>query len=474
MPPVARQWSFDMNRRDVLRLLSAAFAAAAVPACGGASETASTAASGPQCDVPDEGAVGKRVAIVGAGMAGLTAAWALSRCGFAVTVFEAGAEIGGRVRTSSAFPQPVDLGASWIHGADGNPLTPLLQTGHIVTDLERVVVFENGRQLTEAEVESLYAEAEAVQGEFDAIDEESETDMSVAAAIDLADSERSEGVEWALNSEIRVEYGADLTDLSFWWGTDDETFDGDDWLIVGGTRALLRGFEGNYEVRLSSGVTAITQNDAGASVTTADGTETFGAVICTVSCGILQAGVIEFQPAFSDRQALALQRIRMGTLDKTFLQFERQFWPDATVLGFVGAQREGIAEFFDLSAQAGAPVLMGFSAGSIARELASLSQDERVARAMATLRTAFPDAPEPVAVATSNWSQDETTLGSYSYLSVGGVPEDFLALEVPVGERVFLAGEHTNRDYRGTLHGAHFSGLRAASQVVDLLLGEGA
>jgi polyamine oxidase len=460
-----------MNRRNVLRLLTAAFATAAVPACDGASETGSTAASGPQCGQPEAGAAGKRVAIVGAGMAGLTAAWALTRCGFAVTIFEAGTEIGGRVRTSSAFPQPVDLGASWIHGADGNPLTPLLQTGHIVTDLERIVVFENGRQLTGEEVDSVYAEAARIQGEFDAIDEESEADMSVAAAIELADSERSERVEWALNSEIRVEYGADLTDLSFWWGTDDEVFDGDDWLIVGGTRALLNAFAGSYEVRTGSRVTAITQEGAGVSVTTDDGADTFDAVICTVSCGVLQAGVIQFQPPFSARQSLALQRIRMGTLDKTFLQFERQFWPDTTVLGFVGAQREGIAEFFDLSAQAGAPVLMGFCAGSVARELASLTQEERVARAMATLRSAFPDAPEPIAVATSNWSQDETTLGSYSYLSVGGVPEDFLALEEPVGERVFIAGEHTNRDYRGTLHGAHFSGLRAASQVVDLLLG---
>jgi polyamine oxidase len=461
-----------MNRRDVLRILSAAFAVTATAsACGGASETASTAASGPQCGDPLDGAAGKRVAIVGGGMAGLTAAWALSRCGFAVTVFEAGAEIGGRVRTISAFPQPVDLGASWIHGADGNPLTPLLQTDHIVTDLDRVVVFENGQRLSDAEMEAIYEDAERIEGEFERIDEQSETDMSVAAAIEIADDDRSERLEWALNSEIRVEYATDLTDLSFWWGTDDRVFDGGDWLMVGGTRVLLRAFDGTYEVRLNTRVNAITQSGGLVSVSAGDETETFDAVICTVSCGVLQAGTIQFQPAVSDRQALALQRIRMGTLDKTFLQFERQFWPDATVLGFIGAQREGIGEFFDLSAQAGAPVLMGFSAGSIARGLASLSQEERVSRAMATLRTAFPDAPEPVAVATSNWSQDETTFGSYSYLSVGGVPEDYLAMEVPVGERVFLAGEHTNRDYRGTLHGAHFSGLRAASQVVELLLG---
>ena len=64
--------------------------------------------------------------VIGAGMAGLGAARTLSESGAQVTVFEARDRIGGRVWTSRLWPGlPLDLGASWIHGARGNPLTAL-------------------------------------------------------------------------------------------------------------------------------------------------------------------------------------------------------------------------------------------------------------------------------------------------------------------------------------------------------------
>ncbi|WP_433665287.1 FAD-dependent oxidoreductase [Nocardia sp. CA-128927] len=65
-----------------------------------------------------------RVLIVGAGIAGLAAAQALRKCGHPVTVLEARARIGGRIWTDS---DGVDLGAHWIHGTEGNPLTELVE-----------------------------------------------------------------------------------------------------------------------------------------------------------------------------------------------------------------------------------------------------------------------------------------------------------------------------------------------------------
>jgi monoamine oxidase len=67
------------------------------------------------------------IVVIGAGVAGLSAARELKAVGYQVTVLEARDRIGGRVWTSHHLGVPVDLGASSIHNADeGNPLIQLL------------------------------------------------------------------------------------------------------------------------------------------------------------------------------------------------------------------------------------------------------------------------------------------------------------------------------------------------------------
>ena len=65
----------------------------------------------------------ERVIVVGAGMAGIVAARLLHDSGFAVTVLEARQRLGGRTWTDTSLGAPLDLGGSWVHGVDGNPLT---------------------------------------------------------------------------------------------------------------------------------------------------------------------------------------------------------------------------------------------------------------------------------------------------------------------------------------------------------------
>ena len=64
----------------------------------------------------------ERVIVVGAGMSGLVAARLLHDSGFAVTVLEARDRLGGRTWTDDSLGAPLDLGGSWVHGIDGNPL----------------------------------------------------------------------------------------------------------------------------------------------------------------------------------------------------------------------------------------------------------------------------------------------------------------------------------------------------------------
>lgn len=96
-----------MNRRDILKGIMAITALSTLRP-------------------PLQAAVPGKYIVIGAGMAGLAAAKTLSQAGHQVTLLEGRERLGGRTWTSEQWPDaPVDLGASWIHGVEGNPLTEL-------------------------------------------------------------------------------------------------------------------------------------------------------------------------------------------------------------------------------------------------------------------------------------------------------------------------------------------------------------
>lgn len=70
--------------------------------------------------------------IIGAGVSGLTAAHHLHNAKQKVLVIEAKNRLGGRVYTSYDWGFATDLGASWIHAIENNPLLPLIGKQSII------------------------------------------------------------------------------------------------------------------------------------------------------------------------------------------------------------------------------------------------------------------------------------------------------------------------------------------------------
>jgi hypothetical protein len=64
---------------------------------------------------------------------------------------------------------------------------------------------------------------------------------------------------------------------------------------------------------------------------------------------------------------------------------------------------------------------------------------------------------------TTQWCKNLNTFGTYTFIKVNGRPQ---ARDTLRSDRLYLAGEHTSRDYSATLHGAWFTGECAAAQIV--------
>ncbi len=403
------------------------------------------------------------VVIVGAGSAGLAAAQTLKARGLSVIVVEARNRIGGRTFTSSAWADlPMDLGASWIHGVKGNPLTDLAKEAGaqiVLTDLEADMMLgpEGGEidpDLGPAEelVESAVRAAGA-----------RETDCAVGEAVTesegwkAADPSERRLVQHVLNSSMEQEYGGSVNRLSAWHGEAGEGFEGEDAIFPKGYVQIVDFLARGIDIRLNSPVREIGPGR----VVLADGSLLSARhIIVSVPLGVLKSGRIRFsQPLDADRQA-AIDRLEMGLLNKTWLRFSRVSWPDdVDWVEWLGPRPGEWAEWVSLARVLQQPVLLGFNAADQAARIEQLDDRETIASAHAALKAMFGnDFPAPEAGQVTRWAKDEWSLGSYSFNPVGYRPGQRESLFGTDWDGALgFCGEATSETHYGTVHGAVLS-----------------
>jgi len=403
------------------------------------------------------------VVVIGAGAAGLAAAVQLQALGKRVTVIEARDRIGGRVHTDTSLGLPFDAGAVYIHWAERNPWLDIARRFDVALQEDPgggpAIPFDNGRPLDEGERRRRRAGFSLVSRAL-ANRDRSGPDRSFADLLAMEPDSRG-----ASSPLTFLALGEDPQRVSV--ADYDQLWSGDDYVMPDGFGTLVARFGADVPVELSTPAQVIRWDGPGVVVETGRGEIRARTAIVTVPVGILASGAIRFAPALPSTTLEAIDGLGMGALTKVALRFngERFGYPDTTDLFEIGDPGNPLnIELWPF----GRDLAILHLGGDGARRLCELGNDDAVAAALDTLvKIVGGDARKHVRGGKlAGWWADPYSRGSYSVARPGRHPAR-QALAMPVGERLWFAGEATAGGGAMTAGGAFLEGQRAALAIAS-------
>lgn len=438
------------------------------------------------------------VAVVGAGLAGLTTARRLQEAGRSVTVLEARDRVGGRTLNHDLDDgQVVEVGGQWVGPTQDRILVLIDELG-----LQTFPTYDQGRNLlqwgdrrrrysgsiprfgvgalldiglTQLRLERL-ARTVPLDAPWEAADAEELDSQTFWSWIQqhVRTEDARAAVEavceaiWSMQSKevsllhvlfyIRSAGGLDPL-LDTGGGAQQDR-------IVGGSQRICQVMADELDVRLSSPVRRI-EHDQGHVRLHSDGEEvTAGRVVVAVPPALTAR--ITYDPPLPGRRDQMSQRMPLGSIIKVMAVYDAPFWRDFGLSGQALTDAGPVRFTFDNTPPAGTPgVLLGFVEGRHARELDRLGRDDREAAVIDSFAQLFgPRARSHRSYIERSWAQEPWTRGCYGCMfTPGGWTEFGDALRAPIG-RIHWAGSETATVWNGYMDGAVRSGERAAHEVL--------
>ncbi len=427
------------------------------------------------------------IVIIGAGAAGLMAAYELTKAGKQVLVLEARNRLGGRIHTlyDAGFSVPAEAGAEFVHG--DLPLSlQLLKEADIKNRQMQGTTWEVENSILKKS-ETLYMEGwDVLLEKLSRVTE----DQSIEEFLNTHFSdEKDAALKQSVIGFVQGYDAADTTKASTlalreeWMSEDDAPQhrmpDGYGKLVQYLANETQRR-EG--KIALNTWVTHINWQAGHVTLTTRDGeTHQANRVILTLPLGIWQAkpgneGYVAFEPELSEKRDAA-QRMGFGQVIKFLLEFRRPFWEEKGEtptrkmpnLGFLFSDATIPTWWTQLPQPI--PLLAGWLAGPNALQYQSLSQEQLLKLAIDSLAQIFDTTPAFIQNELRhgevfNWTTDPLTQGAYAYATVGGAEARQL-LAQPVENTLFFAGEALYEGPEmGTVEAALASGKAVAEQLL--------
>jgi monoamine oxidase len=451
-------------------------------------------------------ATAPRVVIVGAGTAGLTAAYRLQGGGIASRVIEASDRVGGRMYTlRDAFPggQLVELGGELIDSDHESLMGLVDELGLTLTDLqvadgdlETETFFFNGQKIPIEQVmeefrpvaAAINSDLELITGDGDvtysAPNNGQELDVSIA---EWFDRHQITGlIRDILDVAYTGEYGLEIDDQSAFnllWliGTDESEFkiygDSDErYHIAEGNDAVPTGLAERLEtpVELETWLEAIRQNSSGSYVLTVNQNGTVSDIeadiaVLAIPFTILRQVYIDIELPPVKRKAI--DELGYGTNAKLMVGFDERVWQVHNSNGSTFSDLPYQATWDTSRGQEGTQgVLTNFLGGLRGIEVGTGSDAEQAEQFVAQIEQVFPGAAAAYngTAVRQHWPTIPYVLGSYSCYKPGQTV-GIRGAELEAVGNLYFAGEHTSLDYQGYMNGASESGERVAAEILEAL-----
>ena len=417
---------------------------------------------------------GKTVLIIGAGISGLAAAKKLKDKGFTVIVLEAQEKIGGRLRTDRSLGIAFDEGASWIHGPNGNPITNLAsQAGAntYLTDDDNLAVFDNnGTAYSDTFLNSQYTQFENALNAVRRAGTQTDSFQTIFNSL-YPTQVNNRLWKYMLSAYLEFDTGGDISKLSSKYFFDDEAFSGKDVIVTNGYDKVANLLGQGLDIRLNSRVTEINYNATKSLVKVNENSIEADYVIVSVPLGVLKNTSISFQPSLPASKLSAIQNIQMGNVNKFLFIWNTPFWD--TNIQYIGYTPETKGKFnYFMNMLKFLPTtngLMTFAFGDYATVTETMTDAQINSEVMAQLKSIYGNnIPNPTNMLRTKWGKNINTFGAYSFATNGTTSDDFDTMATEINNKLFFAGEHTERNYRGTVHGAYLSGIREADKIIAL------
>jgi monoamine oxidase len=443
------------------------------------------------------------VAVVGAGLAGLTAARRLAAGGVSVLVVEARDRVGGRVVGHTLGGTVVEMGGQWV-GPRQSEILALIDE----LDLETFPTYDRGDALTvldgtitryhddslglpvsalpeigrvQAELEGLAAtvplSAPWLAPDADVLDRRTFEDWLAATTTDplalrffrfvALGMFTAESWDLSLLHALFELHSNGMIDNMF-----ATTGGNQEQRVVGGAQRICERLVEELRpdaVRLGAPVHALTQDGKGVTVHHAGGRLAARHVIVTLPP--MLAGRLRYDPALPASRDALTQRMPMGSVIKAQAAYATPFWRDDGLNGESFNLDEPVAATYDNSPPDGAcGVLLAFIAADHAVRANRQPRERRRKAVLEALARLFgPSAAEPLDYAEKDWTEEQFTRGCYGgRLGVGAWTRYGRALTEAVG-RIHWAGSETADVSSGYMDGAVRSGRRAAEEVLAAL-----